>query len=345
MKQIADKLAQYGRHGDTHIGHLTSGEVVVPVDILNNSSLLQTVLDKEFERNNTSMKKYTVGSIENSINPYTGQMEFGFGSSFGGFVGAITGAASAVLDAGTDAISNVVKNTFNPGEMLSGGFLGMAGNLLMGVGFRGLTGYIAGPVFNHIGTFDALTKGLGTKGMFSKINLAGFLGKAATKRSPITDTIADILRGKTIKAATDIVAKPGEKEDSDSIMQFAAKKAIGLGFQKLSEKSAEASAEERKGSYMGKSEAYGVTDFGASQMAVNNALFTEKYGGQGIYQNYGNFAQEPFRLYDDQKNTILAALSAINEQEYDDPIKNFEFLTANDYQRQTENSYKPKRIG
>ena len=92
MKQIADKLAQYGRHGDTHIGHLTSGEVVVPVDILNNSSLLQTILGKEFERNNTSIERYTVGTIENSINPYTGQMEF-----FGGFVGGIVGGAAKAV--------------------------------------------------------------------------------------------------------------------------------------------------------------------------------------------------------------------------------------------------------
>ena len=72
------EIAKYGRNGDTQIGHLTTGEIVVPKGIINLK--LQKELQKAFEKQGTDIKRYTVGSSSNSINPITGQPEFFFKS-------------------------------------------------------------------------------------------------------------------------------------------------------------------------------------------------------------------------------------------------------------------------
>ena len=71
----------------------------------------------------------------------------------------------------------------------------------------------------------------------------------------------------------------------------------------------------------------------------------DRYSGPQIY--YGNFQGAPDAkpLYDDQTEVILAALQSIAKDEPDDPLKNFEFLTAKDYERQQENAFQPTRIG
>ena len=353
MKQIADKLAQYGRHGDTHIGHITSGEVDVPVDILNNSSLLQTILGKEFERNNTSMERYTVGTIENSINPYTGLMEFfgGFGGFVGGIVGGAAKAVGSVVSGATKAVSSVVEK-LDPGEMLGGGILGNIASLGLGLGFKGLSGYIAGPAFSHIGTFKALENLSTTKDIFGSSTIAGFLAKKGGS-NVIKDTIANIAKGQTIKAATDIVAKPGEKKESQSIMDFAAKKALDLGGKYFEKKMTEAEEQEQIDLERARSQGYGA--FGGYEMKDPKIAAAEaghylgeaidRYSGSQIY--YGNFQGAPDAkpLYDDQTEVILAALQSIAKDEPDDPLKNFEFLTAKDYERQQENAFQPTRIG
>ena len=78
MEAMGDELADEGRGSDQIVGHLTPGEVVIPVEMMDDE--LSELLDEFFAENGLSMGQYTVGNEENSINPETGMPEFFFGS-------------------------------------------------------------------------------------------------------------------------------------------------------------------------------------------------------------------------------------------------------------------------
>ena len=67
--------AQEGRGGDTILAHLTPGEVIIPMDMLNSKKDL-LMIQKLFDRHEVSMNMYTAGDEENNINPETGYPEF-----------------------------------------------------------------------------------------------------------------------------------------------------------------------------------------------------------------------------------------------------------------------------
>ena len=69
------KLAEMGRGGDTEVGHLTEGEVVVPPELAGNSDVRQHLLEA-FERAGIDIGRYTVGGEDDSRNPRTGMREY-----------------------------------------------------------------------------------------------------------------------------------------------------------------------------------------------------------------------------------------------------------------------------
>jgi len=101
------EIAKYGRNGDTQIGHLTTGEIVVPKGIINLK--LQKELQKAFEKQGTDIKRYTVGSSSNSINPITGQPEFFFKKVFRA-VGKVFSGAAKVVKKAVKGITSIVKS-------------------------------------------------------------------------------------------------------------------------------------------------------------------------------------------------------------------------------------------
>ena len=64
-----------GRGDDTILGHLTPGEIVIPVDLQNNTNMEN--LAAMFEDAVVDLENYTVGHEANKINPDTGYPEFG----------------------------------------------------------------------------------------------------------------------------------------------------------------------------------------------------------------------------------------------------------------------------
>lgn len=68
-KEMADK----GENGDTVMGHLTPGEIVLPLPI---AQKLEEMLKKEFELAKIDIEQYTVGHEKNSINEESGCPEF-----------------------------------------------------------------------------------------------------------------------------------------------------------------------------------------------------------------------------------------------------------------------------
>lgn len=88
LEDFADarhELALHGRYGDTTIGHLTPGEMVLPRPIADDPVLKRQLFDA-FERHEINPYQYQVGHFENSINPLTGVPEFGFFKKVGKFL-------------------------------------------------------------------------------------------------------------------------------------------------------------------------------------------------------------------------------------------------------------------
>ena len=68
---------QAGRGSDTLLGHLTPGEIVVPKEIIDNEIAMRK-LKSLFDKYEVDINQFTVGHEANSINPETGNPEFGF---------------------------------------------------------------------------------------------------------------------------------------------------------------------------------------------------------------------------------------------------------------------------
>jgi hypothetical protein len=75
--QIKKELPKKGRNGDDVLAHLTKGEIVVPVEILDaEDGYLRKVINEIMTELGGNPNEYTVGHKDNKINPETGYPEF-----------------------------------------------------------------------------------------------------------------------------------------------------------------------------------------------------------------------------------------------------------------------------
>jgi len=81
MEMNAQGLASLGRGGDDQIGHLTTGEKVLPLPVAQDPSV-QRVINQSFAKHGLNADQYTVGHADNSINPLTDYPEYGLGKVF-----------------------------------------------------------------------------------------------------------------------------------------------------------------------------------------------------------------------------------------------------------------------
>lgn len=77
-------LEKKGRKGDKFLAHLTPGEIVIPRPFAEDDDF-RAIINEFFKDNNVDLEKFIVGSGKNSINPETGNMEFGFFSKINPF--------------------------------------------------------------------------------------------------------------------------------------------------------------------------------------------------------------------------------------------------------------------
>lgn len=70
-----DQMAAQGEGGDTTMGHLTPGEVVIPVSLLEDPEIMAALQDM-FDTQGINMEQYVVGNESNSVNAETGYPEF-----------------------------------------------------------------------------------------------------------------------------------------------------------------------------------------------------------------------------------------------------------------------------
>ena len=76
---VAKKMAGHGRFGDDSVAHIQTGEIVVPLTLIENNPALKEQIFKQLRDSGIEdPEQYVVGSKANRINPETGLMEFGF---------------------------------------------------------------------------------------------------------------------------------------------------------------------------------------------------------------------------------------------------------------------------
>ena len=73
LQQVADKLAEFGRHEDTYIVHAAEGETVIPTQVFESNPYLKESLFRQMRYMGLDPDRYIVGNELNSINPVTGQ--------------------------------------------------------------------------------------------------------------------------------------------------------------------------------------------------------------------------------------------------------------------------------
>ena len=153
MVMNAQGLASLGRGGDDQIGHLTTGEKVLPLPVAQDPSV-QRVINESFAEHGLDANQYTVGHANNSVNPDTQYAEFGlfkkigkalrkvgqvigtvvgfiYGGPAGAALGSTIGGANRrgkfdLKHAVTDAIGGYALGSMATGMGLQGGTFGSA---------------------------------------------------------------------------------------------------------------------------------------------------------------------------------------------------------------------------
>ena len=196
LENLADaryELAMHGRYGDTTIGHLTPGEIVLPRPIADDPVLKRQLFDA-FERHEINPYQYQVGHFENSINPLTGAPEFGFfkklgkslkkaaptigkvvGFAIGGPAGAAIGGGigggikeGSLKGAAKHAAQGYVLGSVAAGAGVKGGTFGKT---TFSEGIKSLNPFNAEGMFRSLGEATPGSGGIG--GFFQDIGASG----------------------------------------------------------------------------------------------------------------------------------------------------------------------------
>jgi len=185
FKKEATKLESFGRKGDTLLGHLTPGDVVIPKSYI--SPRVEAMLKKILEG---KLDKYTAGNKANSINPKTGLPEFAAESGTSGDSGTDNNSeadtsgdpSSGMLsDGGGFASPRSSPNQDDPGYTGANAITGISGidaklNDPLGTALNLALGAIPG-VGPALGVINAIT-GFAGQGTFGGAMSAALRGEA-----------------------------------------------------------------------------------------------------------------------------------------------------------------------
>lgn len=245
FKDVAARMADYGRYGDDTVAHLQTGEIVIPAALIaDNPTLKESIFDDLRARGIEDPERYVVGSPENSINPDTGLPEFFLKKLFKGVkkafkkVGKFLKKASTVvlpialsfvmgpvygaaLGSGIASLINggSIKDAFKAAAIsgAAGGLLAGAGSVLKGGTFMegvkgavGLGGAVPPPTAPVTDAVPSVAGGeLTAKGLAEQA-AAAKAGAVTTSLPPVVDATPAIVGGAAPGAATGAAgAAPG----------------------------------------------------------------------------------------------------------------------------------------
>lgn len=160
MGDVANRMAQMGRNGDTEMAHVNRDEIIIDRNMARDPRI-RNAMAEVFSDNDMDMSRYTVGNAANSVNPYTGNKEFFLKKIISGVKKIVKMAAPVVIPLALNfvtggaygALSMVAQGAISGGitSLVQGGNLknalkgaaigGFAGGLSAGVqGFQGAEG-------------------------------------------------------------------------------------------------------------------------------------------------------------------------------------------------------------
>jgi len=156
FQEVAARMSSYGRGGDDTIAHLATGEIVIPLPLIDNNPEMKASIFKHLEELGIeNPEQYVVGSPANSINPETGLAEFGW----------LKKAFKKVTRAVKKGVKSVVKLVKKAAPIILPFVLGPAG--------LGLSSIYAGALGAGIGT---LVQGGSLKDAFKSALVGGATG-------------------------------------------------------------------------------------------------------------------------------------------------------------------------
>tara|TARA_R110000772_G_scaffold115520_1_gene220358 strand:- start:1214 stop:2635 length:1422 start_codon:yes stop_codon:yes gene_type:complete len=157
MGDVANRVAQMGRNGDTELAHLRRDEVVMTEDMARDPRI-RNAMAEVFSDNDMDMSRYTVGNAANSVNPYTGQREF--------FLKKIISGVKKIIKMAAPIVIPLALNTFFPGMgAIASGFIGSGiTSLAQGNNFKdsmkaGVMGGITGGILKGMSNFAGGSRG------------------------------------------------------------------------------------------------------------------------------------------------------------------------------------------
>ena len=190
---VAEQMAAMGREGDNILGHLETGELVIPRKFLEENEEFKGYVMAFFEGQGVDPERYIAGSDSNSINPDTGMAEFFFKKLF-------RKVKKAVKKVGK-VVKKVVKKVVNVVKKVAPVVLPVVGSMVFGPVFGAAAGSGIATLLNGGNIKDALksalVSGAGgalTAGISGAVSGAGFGAgvKAAINPANITQGFSSL---------------------------------------------------------------------------------------------------------------------------------------------------------
>ena len=178
---LSKRMAAMGRNGDTVVGHLTPGEIVIPKALIDQDPALREGLFQRLrDMGVEDPEQYVVGSESNSINPDTGMPEFFLKKLFRAIKKVVKKVASVVLP---------IALAFTPLGPIYGAAVGSGvATLINGGSFKdALKSAAVGGL--TAGVFQGFTGGQGSFGANVQAGLADPLGRVSQTVSGLGSTV------------------------------------------------------------------------------------------------------------------------------------------------------------
>jgi hypothetical protein len=196
LAEMSAEIAAQGRGGDTLLAHLTQGETILPMAMMDDPKFEKAV-ENRFRELDLEPEEYVAGVGIASLNPMTGLEEFGFFKKLAKGIKKLAKKIAPIAG----PLANFIPGV---GPILAGA-IGAATNVVAGKGLRGaiaggLGGYGAGKALAGIGSLGGTSaqafKALGPSGKFSALRTGigslpgtGFFGKASEFIMPGQDQV------------------------------------------------------------------------------------------------------------------------------------------------------------
>ena len=207
---VAKKMAGHGRFGDDSVAHIQTGEMVVPLTLLESNPALKAQIFKQLRDSGIEdPEQYVVGSTANSINPETGLMEFGFFSKLWKGIKKVVKSIVKIVKKIAPIVLPIALSMFGPLGAIYGAALGSGiGTLIAGGSIKDAlkAGLVAGATG---GLFKGASSKLAGDGFWSGVRgeLTDPIGRVTQAASGAKTSVGNVFGSEATKAAN--VGKQG----------------------------------------------------------------------------------------------------------------------------------------